>query len=245
MSGSSPLFALPPELRNHIYDILKAEQTDYKTIRITSGSIVLHPLTRTCQQIRKESSPVLQPDNLDDTIWIVVQVFDFKLDALNRILLSLPIPEHRIVMLHTTMMLTAPGAECMVQLHRWLTARRTEALHPLARPRFAFDSLNRFYSAQIDWTTHSLATANSIVNTLTGLKLGNVTKRTRRFRDTLCGGDDCQAASERADGRHSWAQYAGCYEQTAKGRKDEPGGRGRWCKEPSQKCWANWIADRL
>ena len=176
MSGSSPLFALPPELRNHIYDILKAEQTDYKTIRITSGSIVLHPLTRTCQQIRKESSPVLQPDNLDDTIWIVVQVFDFKLDALNRILLSLPIPEHRIVMLHTTMMLTAPGAECMVQLHRWLTARRTEALHPLARPRFAFDSLNRFYSAQIDWTTHSLATANSIVNTLTGLKLGNVTK---------------------------------------------------------------------
>ena len=176
MSDSSALLVLPPELRNHIYDIVRADQTDYTTIRITNGSFVLHPLTRTCRQFRQESSSVLQPDKLDNTSWVIAQVLDFKFDALNKALSSFPILNNRTVLSLTTLLLTAPGDEHMNQLHSWLTARRAEALHPLASPGRGFDHFDRFYSTQIDWNTHSLPSASRIVDVLTSMKLGKVTK---------------------------------------------------------------------
>ncbi|KAK5136550.1 hypothetical protein LTR08_002894 [Meristemomyces frigidus] len=176
MSTSSPLLALPPELRNDIYDLVKAEQTDFKTLRITNGSVVLHPLTRTCRQLRRESSSILQPDSLDDTTCITAQVFDIKFDALDEMLSEFPSLDNRVVILHTTIVLTAPGEEDLRQLHHWLAARRAEALHPLANPGHAFDHFNRFYNARIDWTNHSMATANSTVNALAGFKVSNATK---------------------------------------------------------------------
>ena len=101
--------------------------------------------------LRKESSSVFKPANLVHTTWILARVSDFNFDALNDSLLSFTIPRNKIVTLHITAILSSPGSQDLAQLRRWLVAaRRSETLHPAGR---VFDHLNRFYSADIDWTS--------------------------------------------------------------------------------------------
>lgn len=163
MASHFPLLSLPPELRNWIYELVHAHQMEYEDIHITNGSIVLHPLTRTCQQLRVECSPIFRPTDLSVTEAITAQVFDFDIDQLHQLLLSWPRLDQTVRLLHITIQLTAPGAEDMPALRRWLSGCR-DSISQEHDPLHAYD---RHYHAKIDWTNHDMNSASSIVQPLT------------------------------------------------------------------------------
>lgn len=171
MASVPGFLRIPPELRNSIYDLCHEEQSDYlSTLRITKGRVILHPLTRTCQQIALETRAVFQPVDMSRTDELMVQVFDFEFDNFHSLLLDLHRHDNRTRNLHVELMFTAPGAEDMQQLRRWLGHCKTS----LSRASDPLRGYNRIYSAKIDWTVCNLAGVNGIVQALLNLKSGGL-----------------------------------------------------------------------